>query len=94
MKKDGWMIRLVIGIALLGGLTGIARAAQKCPPGHENECGTKCAYYCLCGGQNIFIGYDCWCVGGTSCYPCVPEPNCQEICGNPNAIGFFIPLDW
>jgi len=90
MKKDGWMMRLVIGIALLGGLTGIARADVKCPAGHENECGTKRALYCLCADP-IFMGYKCWCDGGTSCYPCVPEPNCQEMCGNPNGIGVFFP---
>jgi|YNPNPStandDraft_1061719.scaffolds.fasta_scaffold26140_4 hypothetical protein len=85
------MMRLVIGIALLGGLIGIARADVKCPPGHEDECGTKRAFYYLCPDP-IFMGYKCWCDGGRSCYPCDPMPNCQEVCGgNPNAIGVFFP---
>ncbi|MEO0180226.1 MAG: hypothetical protein ABIM74_04930 [candidate division WOR-3 bacterium] len=97
MKKARWLIRLAMGIALLGGLTGISRADVQCPPGHENECGAKKAYYCICFNphRTIFMGYDCWCREGQSCYPCVPVPDCNQVCGGggggTQGIGFFFP---
>lgn len=85
---------VVMGIALLGGLIGMARADVKCPPGHKDECGARKAFYCVYLDKNgvphsVYMGYKCWCGEGRSCYPCVPVPDCSGV--SPNAIGIFIP---